>query len=514
MKKLLISATVVAGLFAAPTVDSLQKQINDLQKQLKELKAEQTAQDSRYYKKVAPIVTNSHLFWSYDLRTSYDAISKETTAGILYNVDPMTMVVSPIGMQEGTKNHTGQVLSNRVILTGVYKPSDALKATVKIEANKVFGMNSINQMSNPFQNVDWVANETPDDGTIRLKSAWFNWYFDDFMFSAGRRPATNGFPANLREEDLANSPLAHLINMEFDGFSFEVGNGIFSKMSNLFSDWGTWMKFCLGRGYSDTNGKWSLTNTQPDYTKNYDTPHADFGGFLLIPYDDGQYSLKTETVWAFNLQGFRMEIPNSMYAQIHGLSAMQLAGLMQQYGMNDFNASMPILGNYFGENVIFEANGIGNDNFGSDAVNNFLDNTVAFVSYAFSQTRPKNGQRMLGSTDKKSGHSIWVGADMPGFRANDRLGFNFVHGSKYWRNFTYGEDTLAGSIASVRGNAYEVYYNAQIIPHLTAGLRYTYFKYNYPGSDSFFGDMGDPEFKAFSYVDKATDIRAYIRYRF
>ena len=74
MKKLLLSATGVAGLFAAPTIDSLQKQINDLEQQLKELKAKQTEQNDRYYKKVAPIVANNHLFWSYDLRTSFDFI--------------------------------------------------------------------------------------------------------------------------------------------------------------------------------------------------------------------------------------------------------------------------------------------------------------------------------------------------------------------------------------------------------------------------------------------------------
>jgi len=510
MKKLLLSASVVAGLFAQPTIDSLQKQINDLQQQLKELKAKQETQNDRYYKKVAPVVTNSHLFWSFDLRTSYDAISKKTTSGILYSVDPMTMKVTPTGMQTETKNHTGQVLSNRVILTGVYKPSDNIKATVKVQANKVFGMNTINQMSNPFQNVDWVTNEDPDDANIRLKEAFFNYYFgDDFMFSAGRRPATNGFPANLREGDDPASPLANLINMEFDGFSFEIGNGEFSKISDKFGDWGTWMKFCLGRGYSNTNGKWSFDNSQPDYTKDYDSAHADFGGFLLVPYDNGQYSVWTETVWAFNLMGFRMDdLSNPQYAMMHSMDANTMMTMMGRMGITKLNASMPTLGNYFGENIILKADGIG------DGISDFLDDTKAFVSYAFSQTRPKAGQRMLGSTDKKSGHSVWVGADMPGFKDGDRFGLSYVHGSKYWRNFTYGEDTLAGSIAAVRGHAFDVYYNTEIIPHLTAGLRYTYIKYDYPGSDSFFGDMGDPEFKAFSYVDKATDIRAFIRYNF
>ncbi len=125
---------------------------------------------------------------------------------------------------------------------------------------------------------------------------------------------------------------------------------------------------------------------------------------------------------------------------------------------------------------------------------------------------------MLGSNKDETGRCIWIGADMPGAGDNDRFGVSYVHGSKYWRSFTYGEDTLAGSIAAVRGHAFDAYYTHQIIPHLTAQLRYTYIKYNHPGSDTFFGDMGDPSTTKMgmpvNYVKKAQDVRAYIRYRF
>jgi len=264
LKKILLSASVVAGLFAQPNVEQLQKQVEMLQKQLqalqaqlKEVKQNQQKvekkvdeQNSRYYKKVSPVVANSHLFWGFDLRTAFDYIKKETTAGLTYNVAPdMTgasghQFAGKVTGQTTGKNYHGQVLQNRVILTGVYKPADNLKATVRVEANKVFGMNNINMMNQPFQNVDWVANETPDDLNIRIKEAFFNYYFgpdNGFMFSAGRRPATQGFPANLVDEDNANSPLGHLINMEFDGFSFEIGNSLFSKLSDKFADWGTWI---------------------------------------------------------------------------------------------------------------------------------------------------------------------------------------------------------------------------------------------------------------------------------
>ncbi|ACM92255.1 conserved hypothetical protein [Nautilia profundicola AmH] len=503
MKKLLLSATVVAGLFAAPTIDTLQKQINDLQQQLKELKAKQTEQNDRYYKKVAPIVANNHLFWSYDLRTTYDAIFQETTDGMgVTNVqmDPTTgQTVFTFAPVKGEKinNH---IFTNRVILTGVYKPSDNLKATVRVEANNMFGSNDAsNMMVNPFQNVPWVANETPDDINFRLKEAFFNYYFgDDLMFSAGRRPATNGYPANLREGDDPASPLAHLINMEFDGFSFKIGNGEFSKITDKFGDWGTWLKFCAGRGYSSATGKWPSNFAAP-YSRNDALKNMDFAGFIFVPYDDGQYSLWTETVWAWHVQGYTMNY-DATVALADPTKAV--------YEMSD-------TGNYFGENVMLKADGIG------DGISDFLDDTKAFVSFAYSKV--KGNGKLLGQDSTgnpvyegtHSGHSVWVGADMPGFKDGDRFGLSYVKGSKYWRSFTYGEDTLAGSIAAVRGKAVDVYYNTEIVPHLTAGLRYTYIKYDHAGSDGFFGMMADPDVADnFSYVKKATDIRAYIRYKF
>jgi len=89
---------------------------------------------------------------------------------------------------------------------------------------------------------------------------------------------------------------------------------------------------------------------------------------------------------------------------------------------------------------------------------------------------------------------------------------NYVHGSKYFRPMTYSEDTLAGSIAAVRGNAFDVYYIKNIVEHLTASIRATYLDYDYAGSEAFFGVAGDPDQN--DYVEKATDIRAYIRYNF
>jgi len=460
MKKLLISAVAVASLFAAPTIEDLQKQITDLQTQLKELKSSQdsTASDLQSVKQAH---YEDHINFHYDMRSSIDYLYYK--------------------MKDGTK-YTNNVLTNRVILTGLAKASDNLKATLKIEANNIFGMNDAD---NKYDNQNSFANETPDDTNIRVKEAFFNYFFGEdgqYMFSAGRRPAVGGYPANMREGDVPTSPVAHLVNMEFDGFSLWFKP---DAMGSFGEDYGTNIKFCFGRGYSSNVGKFQQA---PAYSKS-DLSSNDMGGFLLIPYNDDQYSVWWENIWAWHVQGY---IPAGKDVNGDG-----------KVDQNDLIVGD--VGAYFGSNIIFKADGVGEE------ISDFLDDTKAFVSLAYTQTRPNNNG-MLGSTDSKMGYSVWIGADMPANEDGDRFGVNIVHGSKYYRAMTYGEDTLAGSIAAVRGTAFDAYYNKTLVENLTVSLRATYFNYSDAGSEAFFGAAGNPNQS--NYVEKATDIRAYIRYNF
>jgi len=460
MKKLLISVVAVGTLFAQPTITKLQQQINSLQKQLKELKASQenTAEDLQQVKRAH---YEDHISFHYDLRSSVDYLYYE--------------------MKSGEKYHNN-ILSNRVTLTGLAKVSDNLKATLKIEANNIFGMNDAD---NKYDNQNSFANETPDDTDLRVKEAFFNYTFGEdgeYMFSAGRRPSVGGYPANLREGDNPTSPVAHLVNMEFDGFSFWVKP---DAMGSFGEDYGTNIKFCFGRGYSSNVGKFQQL---PAYSKS-DLASNDMGGFLFVPYNDDQYSVWWENIWSWHVQGY---VPAGEDVNNDGT-------------IDQRDVVVADVGNYFGSNIIFKADGIG------DGISDFMDDTKAFISFAYTKTNP-NSNGMLGSEDSKTGTSIWVGADMDGFGDNDRWGINIVKGSKYFRPMTYGEDTLAGSIAAVRGKAYDVYYNKTIVEHLTASLRFTYLDYDYAGSEAFFGVAGNPDQD--DYISKATDIRAYIRYSF
>jgi hypothetical protein len=140
------------------------------------------------------------------------------------------------------------------------------------------------------------------------------------------------------------------------------------------------------------------------------------------------------------------------------------------------------------------------------------------------KTDPYAGKTMLGSPDSQTGYSYWIGTQMPSLISDEgKWGVEFNHGSKYWRPITYAEDTLIGSKIATRGDAYEMYFTEPLVDDiLTFQLRYTYIDYKYSGSNGFFGStsgtpmaIGDiPSAMQGSIVNKAQDIRAYIRYKF
>jgi hypothetical protein len=300
--------------------------------------------------------------------------------------------------------------------------------------------------------------------------------------------------------------------------------------------------------------------------------NVDMAGFIFVPYDDGQYSVWTTFYRGFDVPGFVGAQGSVVQNNDMSLSFTNGTGMISKLtpmwskdadprllGMSPtYNGSpkMQSLGDMDGAVVTFIANGLGN------GISDILDKTTFFASFAASKSNPgsikgydlnklssmmgmsqtqimgmlKNMNTdmagalkgmasidgaMLGSTDSKTGSSIWVGAQMPAlFTEEGKIGLEYNWGSKYWRPFTYGEDTLIGSKAAVRGQAVEAYYTQPISKALSMQLRYTYIDYKYTGSQAFFGDEGAPmtiaDAKAagMNPVDSASDLRFYIRYKY
>ncbi|SFV50600.1 hypothetical protein MNB_SM-7-1132 [hydrothermal vent metagenome] len=464
MQKVLLSVAVssllVSSLFG-DDISDLKAQIDTLNKKISKLEKEQK-RTKKTLAKVKSHDAHDNIKFDIDFRTSYDYISYKTPE----------------------KTYTNDALfSNRLWLGMGYNPTDEMIFKGQLAFNKAFGADT-NDRGQGYDGFDWVNNEVLSDNKLKVREAYWLWMPTVGGFkttlSVGRRPGTNGYLINLRDDDKAKSPLGHIINMEFDGLSASV------KLDRYIS--GSYLKLCVGRGL--TNARTRFDKDGLDYAKDSSKlDNMDLVGVLAKLYDDGQYSAMATYYRSFNVPGVDQTTQN-----------------------------LKTLGDMDGAALSVEVQGIG------DMINDFLDETIVFASIAWSQTRPDSTGAMLGSTKKESGTSYWIGAQVPNLTGG-KFGLEYNHGSKYWRPFTYGEDTMIGSKMATRGDAYEAYWTQPIIKKdgkniFSMQLRYTYLDYDYTGSNGFFGDYGTPLTIAQAVangqnpVESAQDLRVYFRYRY
>ncbi len=531
-----LAAMLATSAFAADDLAAMKAELDALKTQVVELKKNQEALDVKalatQMNELKTRTGGDNLKWSADYRVSYDMLDYK--------------------MADGSKTSNG-VLSNRLWLGMKAAPRKDISFIGQLSYNKAFGANANNANPNTSGNAnfDWVTNENLGGNEVKVKTLYAIYFGNvgdvDYTASIGRRASTNGTLANLRSDDAEASPNGHMINVEFDGASFNF------NLDKVTGVPGMAVKLCMGRGLTNVNSRFMMANEghmqMADYTHD-DTrsENIDMFGFIFTPFDNGQYRVTTQAFKAWNLIGYSMmNATNSMnnmgagYAQMlgMGMSPQQAIGMLQQ-GMTPSvvagmmgevaNGGFENFGNFYGGTISAIATGIGS------GLGDFLDNTTAFASYSISKTDPsgkfaRNQMAgalgletggMLGSEQSQIGNSIWLGVQMPAvFTKDGKIGLEYNKGSKWWRSFTYGEDTMVGSKLAARGTAYEAYYTQPILGNvLSAQLRYTKIDYDYTGSNAFFGDEGHPydidsdQAKMFGAVKSASNIMGYLRYRY
>lgn len=510
LKQSLVLSTIAASILSTQLYandallerfEKMEQEMAKLKQELNALKSENTKLATELSKQPQSSTPNEKID---DLQSQIDTLTKKTTNDNLkWGVDFRTSLDNiRYKMADGSTQKNNALFSNRLWLNMSYAATKELSFTGQLAYNKIYGQRAMspNAMGD-FEGFDWITNEAAYDNTLRVRSAYFFYNSDDFFgadvpwtVSIGRRPSTEGHLINLRDDVDASSPLAHTVNVEFDGASAKFGLEDIIKLD------GSYIKFCAGRGMSEAEPRFS---SAPYASKDSATSTIDMGGIIFVPYDDKQYSIGTQYTYAKNLIDTATSpfLPNGNINTAHKSDFAKVGGL--------HTATAFVM-----------ANGIG------DEINDFLDDTTLFASVAMSKTDPYANKSMLGSDDSKTGYSFWIGAQFPSLISdNGRWGIEYNHGSKYWRPITYGEDTMIGSKIATRGDAYEVYFTEPIInKYLSFQLRYTYLNYKYTGSNGFFGsNTGTPMLisdipagtdMAKNVVDKAQDIRAYLRYKF
>lgn len=527
MKKNLIALSVVTAFattsFSSDINTEMYKQIQALKAQIEALEKKVAAQEATQTQKVeqttVKVVDEKRI---ENIEKKLDTVSKTATAAkiqsagdnLKWDVDFRTQVDNiQYKHVDGSKSKNDALLTNRLWLGAKYKADDNSSFFGKLSYNKAFGDTANHSQSNTnsgYANFDWVTNENATDNTIKLKEAYWLYSNETFLgtdvpwnASVGRRPSTDGLPINIRNDQKANSPLSHVVDVEFDGFSIRFDTDSLTGLT------GSWLKICGGRGLTNATPRFDMFKPaySTDEDKNID---VDMLGFIAVPYDNGQYSVHLNYAKAWNLIGFDGQSLQNFNNAYGGY--MMAPSANTAYTLQTMTPSFKDVGDMDFATILFKTEGIGN------GISDYLDNSVAFASFAASKTNP-NSLGMLGSTDSEVGTSVWLGINAPCPILSDvaKIGFEWNKGSKYWRSMTYGEDTYAGSKIAVRGQAWEVYRTQKLTDSLSFGMSYVFMDYDYTGSNSFFGADGTPvaisDANA-SAVKEAQDIRAYMRYKF
>ena len=374
------------------------------------------------------------------------------------------------------------LLSSRLYLTMKSSPMSGLTFSGKLAVYSLWGSELYDDGGAGYKS--WAGSSKATDTVMRVKEAYFVYTTaigdQPISMSIGRRPSTNGFLANYREnEDSAGSPLAHITNMEVDAAMVKL------DWSRFLVE-GAYTKFIYGRAHSGAISNVYGTDSNYPYSTPYasdpydDDDPVDFAILLGDAYNNGQHQLMYEWAHIFNTKGHNVAT---------GLNA-KAAGTADLYALS------------------YKMEGVG------DEISDFLDDTILFASIAGTYYNANDGYTLLGSDNggSKSGYSYWVGALIPDMITEDgKFGFEYNHGSQYWTPMTWAEDTATGSKIAVRGDAYEAYWNFNLfgIKYLPGQIRYTYMQHDYTPNNHCMGWVAPEK------VDiTSQDIRAFVRYRY
>lgn len=472
MKKTILSLSAVAALastsFAGGDSDiasqlaKMEKmmaaqatQIKDLQAQLKDnskldAKIDKLAKKVKKNKKTITAVkvhdAYDNIKFGIDFRSGIDLISVTNNHS--------TTESKVTGMTSGEKR-SNDILSSKLDITMMSSPTDKITFRGKFGVNSVWGGHPGDEDAS-FKG--WQSSSRANNHEFKLKEAYVLYSADnDISYSIGRRPSTEGFLANHRNNtSKPNSPLSHVTNMEVDAAMMRLGES-YTKLA------GSYMKVVYGRAHDavDSVAKMYLTDsTLTNGTDETIDQEVDFFGVLGNIYNDGTYKLMGQHMVILNTKGMKDIDEDGVYDIADG--DIKKAGS----------------GKAWVSALSLEVSGLDMIDEDSD----ILADTTVFASIAETNYQPNEGYTLLGTSEDTKGHSIWLGATFPDQITEDgRFGIEYNQGSKNWTPFTWAEDTMIGSKIAVRGHASEVYWNTKIggFDNLTAQVRYTLVQHDY-----------------------------------
>ena len=376
-------------------------------------------------------------------------------------------------MLQGLQNYAAQVPAykpeNQALYTNRFgldlhaKATQDVSVSARLVMYKTFGAGDDDAVTNGGSAPYFADRVGVFDGTLghvpsssylnvdRAFATWSNIADQDIWFSVGRRPSTHGAPSNLR----LNTPRpgnggtpSLLVDYAFDGMTV----GWAPDIDGLP---GAYAKLCYGRGF-ESGFRSTPGNSLQD---------TDMLGVAVIPIDTDPLRVWLQWNRGMNIFDapkmrdtyFGNTMPKANLGDIdwYGLGAM---GTLKRVGVGDLNyfADLGMSVTHPNDNVSAQ--------FGFQGLL-----TGAF----FNPEAPKD----------KTGTAIALGLryDLP---SKTKLGAEYNHGSKYWLNFTGGEDSLEASKLAARGHVLEPYWIQQILGDnffLKIGAQFHWYEYTGSG---------------------------------
>ena len=452
----------LAGLIALPAVASasgganandLERKIEELSLQLDQLKAQMAESGADFDDLSDTVGDMEERSDSWDLAARIKFYGDFRARLDYYDADTIS----------------GQTLESDTVWTNRFRLNMRVKATENVEFKarlamyKAWGMQTTPEgLGGGFPLWDGNLTRQPSDSALRVDRAFANWNNiggAPIWFSVGRRPTTDGPPAQVRmgtDERMA-TPTAFM-DWPFDGIS-----------AGYAYRWGTEamgtgrIRFCYGRGFE--NGlENSASNALAD---------TDFAGLSWDVMKKGNRFLTIQSFGAFNI--FNYPTFESDFVNF-GIAMPPPAGFGDQVQ----------LGNLWHTTGVYQDK-IGDVNF--------------FASGGWSRSDPnENGMfndpiaMMMGTagpnTDSENGYTIYLGARYDIDSVGLKLGAEWNYGSEYWIGLTPGHDDLYLAKLAARGNVFEVYgiydlpSGEAISKYAKTFMRlgYQHYEYDYSGS--------------------------------
>lgn len=372
------------------------------------------------------------------------------------------------------------IYTNKFRLNMKAKVNNQLSFAGRLAAYKVFGDSTgvkFNSGSMGDITLDGTTTSIPHGDTIHLERAYFN--YKDQMgnvpinVSFGRRPSTDGPPLEYGNYSLeGGSPLAHIINWQFDGASLSFG------LEEVTGIPGAAFKLCYGVGFENDWGNSSSLSSESDV----DDVHL--MGFIATLFDNDVFSAELNYAHASDItDGFT------------GLTVMPFIISVDPTGAYTFTPNSGAfisrmepstnLGDWDAATLLLRTN----------LYERFEKDIDLFVSLGWTHTDPSTvsqnpfwnllGYGLLssnGELEARDGYSIYAGAVFP-MPFDARWGIEYNYGSKYWFNFTGAEDSLIASKLATRGQVWETYYIQPVFQdNFFLKLGGQYYDYEYTGS--------------------------------